>query len=77
MSGKHAGRPANERRLEVMQKYGVSTFWSRRLLTDSLLDQLERCPSEEARKILLGIVEPCDSPVPPSSLILGSAEAGR
>ena len=57
MSEKQVGRPANVRRLAVMQKYGMKLCTPRRLLTESLLDQLDRCQSEEARKLLLGVTE--------------------
>lgn len=55
---KHPGRPRDERREAYTVCFALKrTQKVQRNLTQRLLDQLDRCKDDEARKLLLGIRE--------------------
>jgi hypothetical protein len=52
----HGGRPQDWRRRQLAETYQLTWGKVRKISCDTL-DQLERCQSDEARRILLGIRE--------------------
>ena len=44
-------------------RYALERFKMARFLTNSLMDQLSQCKSDEARRLILGIGEQYDAPV--------------
>ena len=48
-------RPPDVRRAEYVERLGVQQGKPRRLFTQTLMDRLDRCKDDEARKVLLGI----------------------
>jgi hypothetical protein len=54
------GRPVDERRARWKARYGLQ--WTRCRLPIRLLDQLDQCRSEEARRIILGLNRTTDEP---------------
>lgn len=52
------GRPRDERREAYTARFGLKrTHRAQRDLTQRLMDQLDGCKDDEARKVLLGIRE--------------------
>jgi hypothetical protein len=49
-----AGRPADPRREAIMRKFEITRRQNRERLTPALLEQLENCKSDTARRLLLG-----------------------
>lgn len=55
---KHPGRPRDERREAYTVRFGLKrTTKVQRSVTQRLLNQLDGCQDDEARKVILGIRE--------------------
>jgi hypothetical protein len=52
------GRPGDRRRMAYIDRFGLTQKFPWRLITHSLMDRLDACKDDEARKVLLGIREP-------------------
>lgn len=52
-------RICKKRRAELVEKFGL-TVGQRRRLTMSRVEQLENCPDDDARRVLLGINKKID-----------------
>ncbi len=50
------GRPKDERREVYRVRYGLTPRTVRRL-SEEFMDRLDRCQSEEARRLLLGVAQ--------------------
>lgn len=47
-------RYIDERRDKYLYRYNIANYKGSRWLTKAVLDQLDRCKSEEARRLILG-----------------------
>lgn len=48
------GRPGNPRRKAICEKFGVKSVGKKHFITNGLLDQLDACADDSARRLLLG-----------------------
>jgi hypothetical protein len=49
------GRPKDERRWAYVKRFGLNPIRPHHKLTTKLLDQLDRCKDDEARRLILGV----------------------